>query len=121
MTASACIAPNEKYCTDCGKVILRRAEICPGCGCRQMGASASFPLPSGPANTGTVMTLVIGNILWNGLGNLLIGDQRGWKWGFINWILIMASLPTLGIPCILGVIYFSIKGHEFIKARQAAQ
>src|ERR1700741_250969 len=29
---------DQKYCTECGKVILRKAEICPGCGCRQ-----SFP------------------------------------------------------------------------------
>jgi hypothetical protein len=25
-----------KYCADCGKQILRRAEICPHCGCRQL-------------------------------------------------------------------------------------
>jgi hypothetical protein len=26
---------NEMFCRDCGQVILRRAEICPKCGCRQ--------------------------------------------------------------------------------------
>ncbi len=26
----------EKYCKDCGKIIMSRAEICPHCGCRQM-------------------------------------------------------------------------------------
>jgi hypothetical protein len=29
--------PNQKCCRDCGKVIMERAEICPGCGCRQIG------------------------------------------------------------------------------------
>ena len=26
---------NSKFCSDCGKVIKLRAEICPNCGCRQ--------------------------------------------------------------------------------------
>ncbi|HTO16961.1 MAG TPA: NINE protein [Edaphocola sp.] len=26
----------EKYCKDCGKVISKKAEICPNCGVRQM-------------------------------------------------------------------------------------
>jgi hypothetical protein len=38
MTATEC-GPNQKYCRDCGKLILERAEICPGCGCRQIGVS----------------------------------------------------------------------------------
>lgn len=29
--------PELKYCSECGKQIKRRAEICPLCGCRQAG------------------------------------------------------------------------------------
>jgi hypothetical protein len=29
--------PALKYCTECGKQIKRRAEICPLCGCRRQG------------------------------------------------------------------------------------
>lgn len=29
-------AVDGKYCRDCGRVILLRAEICPHCGCRQL-------------------------------------------------------------------------------------
>jgi len=28
------ISDNEKYCSHCGAVILKAAEICPKCGCR---------------------------------------------------------------------------------------
>jgi hypothetical protein len=35
-TASPDAATEMKYCADCGKQILRRAEICPHCGCRQL-------------------------------------------------------------------------------------
>lgn len=27
---------NNKYCSDCGRLIKSQAEICPHCGCRQM-------------------------------------------------------------------------------------
>jgi hypothetical protein len=37
MTTTVECGPNQKYCRDCGKVIMKRAEICPGCGCRQIG------------------------------------------------------------------------------------
>lgn len=30
-------ADNEKFCAECGEVILAKAEICPHCGCRQPG------------------------------------------------------------------------------------
>lgn len=31
-------APEMKFCMDCGEKILRKAEICPKCGCRQIAA-----------------------------------------------------------------------------------
>jgi len=30
------VTTEMKFCTDCGQKILRRAEICPRCGCRQI-------------------------------------------------------------------------------------
>jgi hypothetical protein len=35
-TTTVPIGADQKYCSECAKVILRRAEICPGCGCRQV-------------------------------------------------------------------------------------
>lgn len=34
-------AMDGKYCSDCGQVIARRAEICPQCGVRQMAATSA--------------------------------------------------------------------------------
>jgi hypothetical protein len=36
ITQGPSINPEMKYCADCGKQILRKAEICPHCGCRQL-------------------------------------------------------------------------------------
>jgi len=33
---------NEQYCTDCGSIIKKNAEICPECGVRQASVEASL-------------------------------------------------------------------------------
>lgn len=39
MTGERRKGQDEKFCTDCGEIILARAEICPKCGCRQLPAA----------------------------------------------------------------------------------
>jgi hypothetical protein len=48
--APPAIGQDQKFCMDCGKVILRHAEICPGCGCRQLPSAqpSTFITPSTP-------------------------------------------------------------------------
>lgn len=57
---------NEKHCCECGKIILKKAEICPECGVRQGGVShASVIMPTQqrhyfePDLTGRVIILVL--------------------------------------------------------------
>ena len=40
MTTNVASLPNRKYCRDCGNAIFEQAEICPGCGCRQIGVAS---------------------------------------------------------------------------------
>lgn len=35
-TTTVPLGADQKYCSECAKVLLRRAEICPNCGCRQV-------------------------------------------------------------------------------------
>jgi len=119
---------NRKYCTECGKLILRRAEICPGCGCRQVfpavgraGFGQGF---LGPAEASspeletsfvTKMAILLAlNFLWNGLGNLAIGDKRGWAIGFLNWIFVAIGFFTLWIPPLLFYAYCGYAGYKFL-------
>jgi hypothetical protein len=46
MSQEPTLAPEMKFCVDCGQKILRRAEICPGCGCRQVAAPKTLPFMS---------------------------------------------------------------------------
>jgi hypothetical protein len=119
---------DQKYCMDCGKIILRRAEICPGCGCRQTAASAvpqsasrSFPGYSTPASkelqgsfVAQMAMLLALNFLWNGLGNLALGDKRGWAWGFANWVVFAIGFFTVWIPSLLFFAYCGYAGYQFL-------
>jgi hypothetical protein len=118
---------------DCGKIILRRAEICPACGCRQTAAphqsNAGSANPfSGLASRSPELQssfvtqmgmLIVLNILWNGLGNLAIGDKRGWAFGFFNWIVFALSFVTVGIPALLFFAYCGYAGYQFLLEHQA--
>lgn len=111
---------NEKYCADCGALILLRAEICPKCGCRQIASQRSgFSLQIDPV-TGPTILLVIGNVLWSGLGNLLVGDKRGWGFGFFNWVVIVVSIYTAFVPAILFFAFCSWQGYEYLRTHQVA-
>jgi hypothetical protein len=129
---------DQKYCGDCGKLILRRAELCPGCGCRQMAApkepsllnfsetASSVAISAGnvgkmlitPAR-GAMLTLLVLNVFWCGLGNVAIGDSRGWKYGLANWLFFVASFFTFGIPCFCFFVYCSYEGQQFLQKIEA--
>jgi len=98
---------HQKYCCDCGKLIFERAEICPNCGCRQ--------LPPAQPSAGPVILLIVLNILWTGLGNLVIGDKRGWAYGFLNWLVLLASILTFGLASIAFFAYCSYQGYEYLR------
>jgi hypothetical protein len=42
----------------------------------------------------TKTLLIIGNCFWSGVGNLIIGDSRGWFYGYFNWIPVIAAILT---------------------------
>lgn len=47
---------DEKYCTDCGSVIKKRAEICPECGVEQSGNSQEPAAAEEPPAQSTGLT-----------------------------------------------------------------
>lgn len=116
--------PNEKYCADCGKLILLRAEICPGCGCRQAPTATpsnagTFTVRADPL-LGPMLLLLFLNCLWSGLGNIAIGDKRGWAYGFFNWIVFIVSWFTAFLPSIAFFVFCSFRGYEYLRSLQLA-
>lgn len=64
--------------------------------------------------------LICLNILWNGLGNLAIGDKRGWGLGFFNWLVFALSIVTVVIPALLFFAYCGYAGYQFLLAQQGS-
>ncbi|MGO8789755.1 MAG: hypothetical protein ACLQVL_20545 [Terriglobia bacterium] len=122
------VAPEMKYCMDCGQQILRRAEICPRCGCRQLpppraglfgGAttpsSSSTASSFGSDKTSKTVILLCLNFLWNGVGNLVVGDKNGWSYIFFNIIVFVVSLATFFVPSLLFFFYCCYQGYKHIE------
>jgi hypothetical protein len=120
------ISPEQKYCADCGKVIFRRAEICPNCGCRQIAARTSlfptpaFSSPSAPSapstspDPGKIILLFICNFLWNGFGNLLVGDKRGWLMALVNVFIFALGFFTGFLPSLLFCVLCCYLGYRYL-------
>jgi hypothetical protein len=68
------------------------------------------------------MVMLVGaNLLWPGLGNLLIGDSNGWAYGVIYWLVAAISLFTFGIPALIYFIIACVTGREFLKRQLQPQ
>ena len=123
MDTAVARGPNQKYCRDCGKLIMERAEICPGCGCRQSEtppfpnqSARAFILPSLDTVTGPMIMLLCLNFLWNGLGNIAVGDKRGWGYGFLNCVFFGVGFFTAFIPVLFFYAYCGYQGYQFLRA-----
>lgn len=126
---SSSISPEQKYCSDCGNVILRRAELCPKCGCRQSEAPQpafeanffpqSLSMASSSVDSGKLALLLVGNFFWGGLGNLLLGDSRGWVLGFVTWSVCLLGSFTFFLPLLPYFGFTCYLGYEFFKAQNA--
>lgn len=110
-----------KYCRGCGKLVLASAEICPACGCHQIPPqSSTIPTSSTTyINKPTMppILLLIGlNVLWNGLGNIVVGDKRGWKYGCLNWLFFIIAIWTGGVPLLLFGAFCGFQGYGYMRA-----
>lgn len=107
---------HEKYCSDCGEIILANAEICPNCGVRQMaptwsgagGGHAHGNQPSGGRNRIIAAILAI---LLGGLGghHFYLGNiGRGVVYLLFSWTFI----PGI-IAFIEGILYLLMSDVDF--------
>ncbi len=120
--------PNQKYCRDCGKLIMERAEICPGCGCRQSGIPPyqqpqPFTVPAISPIMGSMVAMCGLNILWSGIGNIVVKDKRGWWFGIINIFVFLLSImasrmfeePGFMLFVVLFYAYCNYLGYLFLR------
>jgi TM2 domain-containing membrane protein YozV len=91
-------AANEKFCSECGAVILKAAEICPKCGVRQTSPPFAVTAPNGKNRlAAALLALFLGGF---GVHKFYLG-QTG------KGILYLVFCWTL-IPAIIAFVEFII-------------
>ncbi len=98
------MAQDKKYCTDCGQLILARAEICPFCGVRQPAIGNNKE--NRTKLTAGLLALFLG---WIGIHKFYLG-QKGL--GIIYLIFFWTFIPGI-ISLIEAIIYLSMSQQNF--------
>lgn len=96
-------APDEHYCSSCGEIIKKEAEICPHCGVRQKPASYN----SGKDRvTAGILGILLGGI---GAHKFYLGETG---LGILYLCFFWTAIPAL-VGLIEGIIYLSKTDEEF--------
>lgn len=106
-SAAAQPGADEQYCSSCGEIIKREAEICPECGVRQQSAAGGGTASgSKDRTTAGILALLLGGI---GAHKFYLGDTGlGILYLCFSWTLI----PAL-IGFIEGILYLTKTDEEF--------
>lgn len=94
----------EKYCSSCGEVINKEAEICPKCGVRQLAAPTSTNKNIKSKTTAGILALLLGGL---GVHKFYLGRAVGVVYLIFFWTLI----PSF-IAFIEGIIYLTFSGSD---------
>lgn len=98
---------DSKYCSSCGKLIKKEAEICPKCGVRQYNAThastANVRNPKSKVTAG-ILALLLGGL---GIHKFYLGSPVGIVYLLFCWTFI----PSF-IGFIEGIIYLTFSGTD---------
>lgn len=100
------IVSDEKYCSSCGEIINKQAEICPKCGVRQQINPNNF-VPKNIKNktTAGILAILVGGL---GVHKFYLGRVGV---GIVYIIFCWTMIPSL-IALIEGIIYLTFNGTD---------
>lgn len=102
-TATGTPGPDEQYCSSCGEIIKKEAEICPHCGVRQKPAVSNS---SKDRTTAGILALLLGGL---GVHKFYLGETGlGILYLCFSWTLIPAI-----VGFIEGLLYLTKTDEEF--------
>lgn len=96
---------DEQFCSSCGDVIKKNAEICPECGVRQEEESSSGGSNKDRTSAG-ILAILLGGI---GAHKFYLGDTG---MGILYLIFCWTFIPAI-IGLIEGIIYLTKSDKEF--------
>ena len=107
---------NEKFCQECGEIILAKAEICPKCGVRQASIANLNTIAMNVLGQGQPRSKVVAGVLGIltgslGLHKFYLGQP---VWGIVYLLLCWTFVPTV-LGLIEGVYYLTMTDEQFAK------
>jgi TM2 domain-containing membrane protein YozV len=100
-------AADEQYCSSCGEIIKKEAEICPECGVRQKSpAGGGTASGSKDRTTAGILALLLGGI---GAHKFYLGDTG---LGILYLCFFWTFIPAL-VGLIEGILYLTKTDEEF--------
>lgn len=94
---------NEQFCSSCGEVIKKEAEICPDCGVRQSSGTASS---SKDKTSAALLAIFLGGL---GAHHFYLGNTGR---GIIYFVFSWTFIPLL-VALIEGILYLTKSEEEF--------
>jgi len=105
VTENSPIGLDEQFCSSCGSVIKKEAEICPKCGVR-VKKSFQAPLGSKSKVTAGVLAIILGGV---GAHKFYLGHTG---LGILFLCFFWTAIPAL-IGLIEGILYLTKSDEEF--------
>jgi TM2 domain-containing membrane protein YozV len=106
MTEELKISENEKYCTSCGQVILKQAELCPMCGAKQANAVQAAAIKS--KTTAGLLGIFLGGL---GAHKFYLGKIG---LGILYLVFCWTFIPAI-IGLIEGIMYLTATDDAFAR------
>lgn len=97
--------PNEQYCSSCGEIIKKAAEICPECGVRQRPAVSSSDVDR---TTAGIFALLLGGL---GVHKFYLGQTTQ---GILYLCFCWTFIPAI-VGFIEGILYLMKTDEEFLR------
>jgi TM2 domain-containing membrane protein YozV len=93
---------DESFCSSCGSIIKKEAEICPRCGVRQKSAAPAFSFDTRPGCKNRVVAALLAILLGGfGLHKFYLGKTG---LGIVYLLFCWTGIPSL-IGFIEGILY----------------
>lgn len=98
---------DETFCSSCGAIIKKEAEICPKCGVRQKSAALNSPsnMAIKSKTTAAILAILLGGF---GIHKFYLGKTAA---GVLYLLFFWTFIPAI-VALIEGIIYLTMSGSD---------